>query len=152
METLSVSDGTYTWSEQRTRKEVKVVKSRATRPAEQDAGGGGAERLEAFRDKYDLRVLPERDLGGRAAWVLEGRPREELEENGIKADRALFYFDKQTGILVIMALLDRKDRPLLEVKFNDIQVNPELPASTFDYTPPEGVEVVDKTRAEESAD
>lgn len=150
METLTVSDGTYTWSEQRAKGEVKVTKTRAktNRPNDDQGPGGGAERLEAFREKYDLRVLPQRDLGGRPAYVIEGRPREELEENGIQADRALFYFDQQTGILVIMALLDRKSRPLLEVTFNDIRLNPELPEGTFTYTPPPGAEITDKTQAD----
>ena len=151
MQTLTVSDGTYTWSEQRAKGEVKVTKTKAARRDDDQGPGGGAERLEAFREKYDLRVLPERSLGGRAAYVLEGRPREELEENGIQADRALFYFDQQTGILVIMALLDRKSRPLLEVKFNDIRLNPDLPEGAFAYTVPPGAEVTDKTEPDRPA-
>ncbi len=144
---LTVSDGVSTYTESHVRNTVKVTKTRALRKAEKEAStpGGGAEKLKKLKAQYDLKRLPDKMLGERAAYVIEGRPRAGSRQELPEAERMLLYFDRETAILVIMALLNAQGQPLMELKFNHIVLNPPIEETQFQYSPPPGVEVIDKT-------
>ena len=142
---LTVSDGETVYAESRIRNKVSVLKTRPQQKPDSSPGGGG-ERLEAARQKHDLRLLPSGTLGGRPVYVIEGRPKADAASEMPEVARVLMYFDRETGIQLHIAALDKKDKPLTELSFTDVRLNPAVSPSIFRYTVPEGAEVVDKTQ------
>jgi outer membrane lipoprotein-sorting protein len=144
---LSVSDGETQYAEQRVRNTVKVVISKPGAENEDGkAPGGGEQKLSELVKRYDLRVLPDEVLDGRALYVLEGRPRTEEDKKGLDVDRVLVYFDQETGIQRKMVLFNPAGETITQVMFENIQLNPQLSPSLFEYTIPEGAEVIDQTK------
>lgn len=144
---LSVSDGETTWNETHAMGKVRVVKTtaRSARRESDTKAGGGAEALAEFNEQYNLRLLPQRKHEGRDVYVIEGRPRPEQKEKMPDLDRVLLFFDQKTAIMTTVAMLDADNKPLIEVKFQEVRTNPEIAPEAFSYTPPPGAEVTDKT-------
>ncbi|MCL4215847.1 MAG: hypothetical protein KJ052_02405 [Candidatus Hydrogenedentes bacterium] len=142
---LMVSDGDVLYSETRSMNKITVTKSRADAKPE-DAPGGGSSKLAAARKKFDLKVLPEETLRGRPVYVLQGKPKEAQQpDSPVQIDRALFYFDKATGIQLRISVFDTADNVITQLDFNNIRLNPRVDPKQFDYTPPTGAEIIDNT-------
>ena len=142
---LMVSDGDVLYSETRSMNKITVTKTRADAKPE-DAPGGGSSKLAAAQKKFDLKVLPEDTLRGRPVYVLQGKPKEAQQpDSPIQIDRALFYFDKATGIQLRISVYDTSDNVITQLDFNNIRLNPRVDAKQFEYTPPPGAEIVDNT-------
>lgn len=141
---VSVSDGEFVYSESRFRNTVTVTKDYAA-SAVDAAPGGGSERLLTFEEQYDLRLQSTGTLNGRRVYEIEGKPKAALRERNPQVRRLLMYFDQETGIQLRLALLDAADKPLTEVTFSDVRLNPDYDPAMFDYRIPAGAKVVDKT-------
>ena len=107
---------------------------------------GGVGLLSSAKEKYDLTLLPGERFEGRDVYVIACRPKEGVEQAIADLDRMILYIDKETGFQIrTAAYLKKKKKPMTEMVFSDLKVNPRIDPKQFVYTPPEDVEVVDET-------
>ena len=101
-----------------------------------------------LEEAWDLKLLPDEKVNGRAAWVLEMRPKKQTA-NGQPNQAQEFYsrmvhwYDQETGIALKSIGYDKAGKESMKMTASDIKVNPDIPAERFKFTPPEGVPVID---------
>ena len=106
------------------------------------AGRTGLTSLEDIREKrYPLRVSLRADRNHSIHLVVD----EVLKAAGFSLDRVRVHIDKKTGLNRQLAYLDPTGQPVVTMKYDDIQVNPELSDDFFVYTPKPGMPVRDMT-------
>jgi hypothetical protein len=97
---------------------------------------GGAPLLAVLQQRLDLKVLPDANVTGQMAFVLEGTPKEPLP-----VQRVVVYIDKRTGMQLKAELYEGGEKPGSTVTYTNIRMNPQLTAEHFTYTGPPPVEV-----------
>ncbi len=77
-----------------------------------------------------------KDLGSREGlmWV-------ELRPKSDETDFRRIFLGLDERTLQVMELRDRFDQ-VTQIRFNNVEMNPDLAASRFEFTPPEGVDVL----------
>ena len=161
MNILSVSDGELTWTEIAMPgggdpQVMKISRRDAEEPAADQAAVFGAGRtsmdpvaqLEAMSRTMDFELLE--TTGGRVS-LLATASAEDLAQLGqlgaLGVDSFLLVLDESTGFPVEMRAGEpRSGQPaVLDVRFDEVKVvDPgDLPQGVFEYSPPEGVAVVD---------
>lgn len=141
--TLMVSTGDTTYTETRMRDKVQVTIAPSAKAGD-TAPEGGAQKMSDMEKDYTLRVLPEKQVDGRAVFVVEGQPKPHAKEKLPQLDRVVMFIDQQTGIQTRLALLDKDNQLLTEVRWDNLTLNPPIPSGLFDYSIPPGAEVKDK--------
>lgn len=137
---LTVNTGDTLFTETTVMGKTKVRQA-AVEHDRSDAPGGGGSRLKKMQEQYDFTVLPSGTLGNRPVYVIQGKRKPDAGKSDIGAETVLLYFDRETGMQLHMAALNESGKPLMEVSFLDVRLNPEVKEGAFDYTPPPGVEV-----------
>jgi outer membrane lipoprotein-sorting protein len=99
---------------------------------------GGARMFSFIRALKNVRELPNEDIGGSVAFVLEG----ELPRYHRKYRH---YIDSETGILLKMVVENSANQSTSVTEFTKIEINIEFPDGHFDFNPPAGLEVQDLT-------
>ncbi len=64
---------------------------------------------------------------------------ESVEEDSQYSDVRLGFDGDKLGMMILSDNLDQTTR----IDFDDVQLNPEIDAAYFEFTPPEGVDVID---------
>lgn len=100
----------------------------------------GPRKIEALALDKELKILPEQKLDGREVYVVEAIQR--AAEN-VPGGKMALYVAKDTGLMVLQELFDEKNQLMTSSRLLDIKPNADIPAETFQYTPPEGVKVLD---------
>lgn len=90
--------------------------------------------------------------GDRSVWVISGETAERFTGKSslpIGAERyystAAVHVDSKSFLPVRIELGRHEDKPVMSLEFESIETKVEAPPGTFDYTPGEDVEVVDRT-------
>jgi outer membrane lipoprotein-sorting protein len=94
-----------------------------------------------FRDlitNHKLTLLPEEMRDNRATKVLKAQPND-------GSWQSIHYFDKATGVRVVMTEMDAQGKTTLEIKVTEIDTNPTIDEEKFKPFVPEGVPLEDKT-------
>ena len=146
MDTLMVSDGTHTWIEADVPmmgRQVIKMPVNAQMPGAPGGGGpmGGNDdplaQIQKMADEFDFDVVDETaeevTLSATVTAGQKGIP------SGVNAVRLVF--DKKTGFPRRMIM--GGETPLVEMEFLGLQQLSDVDDSEFDYTPPEGVPVMD---------
>jgi outer membrane lipoprotein-sorting protein len=101
----------------------------------------GKSMFEELRKEHDLKLLPEAQVEGRDAYVIEATPK---NQTGPVA-KQVSYFDKQTGLVLKMAALDAAGKAMHTTTFSNYKTNVEIDPDHFKFKAPEGVQIMDMT-------
>ena len=135
-----VVDGRYLWVYLPSSTPGQVVRAEVRgRPGE--GPDVVAEFLERPRERFAITYVKQESVGTRAADVLQ------LVPNGqnLPYRRVQLWVDRQDNLPRQIEIWEASGA-VRRLTFDRMRVNPRLPASTFVFTPPRGVRVVDATR------
>ncbi len=104
---------------------------------------GGGSLIDSLKKRGEVTVMPDEEVNGVDAYVLQVKVTEHNSSEQIKPDTIKAYIAKDSGIPVRTVMYDAGGSPLMTANYTDIKVNPELDPKRFEYTPPPGVEVID---------
>ncbi len=137
---LVVSDDKYIWTLSESQGQKMVIKNRVAEGQNMAVGEG----FDALRKDYDLKLLPDETVEGKAAWVIEATPKK-----GAPAAQAgmtmRYYYDKDSGMMVKMVGKSVDGKTTMTTIVKDLKLNPDISADRFVFKVPEGVQVMDMT-------
>ncbi len=141
---MLISDGDAYWTV-RTARGNTTAEKRARPDTGYFVPSGGSALLDEAAQRYTLRVLRDGVLQARPVFIIEGRPRQDAEQERDYVSAARFYFDKASGVLMRRTLLDEDGRAIVDSYLMGLQLDPSFPDGIFTYDPPPGmtVETVD---------
>ena len=124
-----------------------VMKSKPD-PASGMLPGSGKDLFNQLHTMFDLTVLPDDTVDGKPASVFGLTLRTDAPNAAIAQAKEMFgkgriYFAKDSGVQLMMVLLDKSNAPLLTLRYKDIIVNASVSPDHFKYTPPPGAQVID---------
>ncbi len=134
MKLLTVSDGTTVHVQREGTGPMMVVRSAVESSALVHLGGQLV--FDQFERTFEPTLLPDETLNGRPMFVIAGKNRGE-------GPSATYYFDKATGIMSCMWTADENGTQTSSVAITAVQIDPDIPDDRFEYTVPEGVQVMD---------
>lgn len=112
--------------------------------------------LKNYGEMYDMTLRGQEDLDGLAVYVLEGKLKESTkevldplgvaEEMGFSMDKIVLYVGVDDGFARKTVMLGADDTPFMTTEFKNVVLNPVLDDGLFEYTPPEGVEIMDMSK------
>jgi outer membrane lipoprotein-sorting protein len=110
--------------------------------------GSGKAMFKMLHENFDVKIAPEEEVDGKAAYVFLMKPKKPAEKGTMPGmpsgfDNVKACFSKETGIQVMVAMLNTEGKPVFTIKYEEIKLNPTLSADRFTYTAPEGVKVMD---------
>lgn len=135
--TVKVFDGEYLYTQISTYEGTKATKRVATASSFMAVGGPGL--IAVLRGVREMQRQPDAMVDGRSMYVLTGSKPADV--------RVEYMIDKETGLLHSVNREWRGRDRTRRFKFVDHVVNPGFPEDHFTFTPAEGVEVEDRTRA-----
>jgi len=138
---LSVFDGKNLYNEMEALGQRHVFKMTGD-SAEQGAPAAGKSLFEAFRDKGELKLLPDATVDGAPAYVIEVIPNDELKQNAPTPVGSLkVYISKELGLQIKMEVLDEKGAATSTTIYSEIDTKANLAPERFVYKVPAGVTV-----------
>ena len=168
MATRSVMDASgIMWSETDFGGMKQVVKMDMNKMMEQSAdltglpspggglGGNPVEAVEQMLETFDLQLDGKDTIGGVEVYRLSASVKDELKgqmdptgqmaQMGISLDGVRMAFGVEDGFPREYSMLGPDGNPIMSMTYTNLLLDPEIDASIFSYTPPEGVEVLDMT-------
>ncbi len=141
-EVLTVFDGTHEYTEL-TIFGRKQVNKRLPDPEDTNRPMGGRAVFDRLRKQGDVTLAGETTIDGVAVWIIEvtgnGKP---VDVQGpIDPSRIRVFIAQDSGLQVRLLMFDEKNKEILRMRYSNVQLNPELDAARFTYTPPPGVKV-----------
>ena len=132
IESVSVSDGQFLWSELAGTGGKTIIKSVAT--ASDDFGG-----LRDVMRRGKARTRPGEELLGMKTVVIE------VVGSGVGgAYKATYWIGEKNGI-ILKSRVTNSDGSRIETDTSLCEIDRKIPESTFAYTTPDGAEVIDTT-------
>jgi outer membrane lipoprotein-sorting protein len=152
-ETKSINDGRFFWEEEKNSENKRILVTKRDAQdwlAEKSSYAWGPGALETAKMAYDVKVVREETIDGQRMYVLEGE---------LKPPEGHSWVWKKTVWIGVADLCihhsrytfvddgDKTARPVLTT-FHDfnIKVDQEIDPKVFEYTPPEGAVVEDRTK------
>lgn len=99
----------------------------------------------ATREHFDYALLPDQEVDGAAAYVIEATPKKPLPR--LPAKKVIYYLSKESGAIVGLAWLDDTGEQINRFEFTDIKLDEKIDPARFQLQIPEGVQVMDRTAA-----
>jgi outer membrane lipoprotein-sorting protein len=87
-------------------------------------------------DEDTIKLKGVQDVAGEPCWVLEGKSPEKLKLAGVDQVKMRFWVSQKDGIPRRIAIPTQKD---LIISLNKVQINSQVDAARFNFTPPQGV-------------
>lgn len=138
---LSVFDGQNLYNEMEALGQRHVFKMIGD-SAGKDAPAAGKSMFEAFRDKGELKLLPDATVDGTPVYVIEVIPNDDLKQNAPTPVGSLkVYISKELGLQIKMEVLDEKGAATSTTVYSEINTKADLKPERFVYKAPEGVTV-----------
>ena len=143
---LKVSDGDFVWTLTDIDGEKSIIKARAA--DQSDMVLMDQAYFETLHQIYDLKLLSDETVSGKATWVIQATPRTAVDKG--QAATVLMYFDQETGLNLKTVGKDAAGKVIM-TNVKEVKVNIPVPAERFVFKAPEGVEVFDATEPEPGA-
>ena len=102
----------------------------------------GKAYFKQLRKHFTLKLLPDEKVDGKDAYVIETKPK----TDNPATSKAIYYFDKKTGIDLKMVSYDGKGKAVMTTVTTDVKLNAEIKDDRFVFKAPEGVQVADMTK------
>lgn len=138
---LMVIDGEYAWTLSDAMGQKMAMKTTIDPRMTGEPKGLFAE----LRKDHELKLLPDETLDGKKMYVIEATSK---EKTAGAASKALYYFDRDSGFLVKMAVQSLDGKPTMTTSYSDIKYDVDINPDRFVFKVPEGVEVHDMTKLE----
>jgi outer membrane lipoprotein-sorting protein len=112
-------------------------------------GGGGSqnplEQIKQLEKEFDFKAVKEEQVGGRAAYVLEGGVKEnaEIKKQAPNVKSARIFVDKQDWMVRKTEVLDDQGKSAMVIELANLKTNIKIDEALFTFTPPEGAQVMD---------
>lgn len=124
-----ITDGQTLWIYDEDLEQVTIRSMKAGLQATPAAILGGSADVDELYRIVDLGKLEGYD------WVRL----ESLDEDSQYSDVRLGFDGNKLGMMILSDNLDQTTR----IDFNDVELNPDINAARFEFTPPEGVDIID---------
>ena len=181
MFTKSTGDGTYMWNEMSMAPQgggppvPRMVQKIPLAFIEKVGGSDGQtnplQALKDLREKYNFNAYSEGKLGDLDCFIIEGTMKQEALDKRVKAieevngaeaaktarvqfsqmSRTRLYVNKKDYLTYRNELLDEAGTVVLVMDIKNIQLGNTFEPSTFQYTPPPGVQVMDIEKLQKDA-
>lgn len=136
---LIVVNAEFTWTLTETDGKTTVMKMQAYTAATYSP----ETYFKSYRDNYTIKSLPDAKFDGADCYVLEAKMK---PVEGLPASGAFVtYYRKDCGISVKSVTYDADGKVTMESLTTDLKLNPSISDKRFEFTVPEGVEVMDMT-------
>lgn len=139
---VTVFDGEFEYTEMTLLGRTQVTK-RTPNPADPNRPASGGDALDRYRAMGDVVYSGEGEVGGKPVWIIDvkGKNGSIKVEGPMEPERMRLFIAQDSGIQIEMRMFDDKDRELVVMRYLNLELNPELDASRFEYAPPPGVKV-----------
>lgn len=141
---LSVSDGQFSYIQKDRPEKRQVTKAEA----EDTDKYSGAYHIQKARDndEVQLELGEDAEVDGKACWciVVKSRPATP-DDNALKLEA--FYIWKEHGVVLKTVKFDQNGDAATTMTMSNVAVNPKVDPKMFQYEAPEGVQVIDLTKA-----
>jgi len=141
-EVLTVFDGEYAFTETTVFGRKQVTKQ-VNDAANTNQPIGGSAIFDRLRKQGDVTLAGDTTIDGTAVWMIDvkgnGKPIE--VQAPIKPSRMRVFIAQESGLQVRVLMFDKKNKEIMRMLYTNVQLNPELDAARFQYTPPPGVKV-----------
>lgn len=151
MEQVTVSNGNTVWTYQPMMKMVskidleKVAAATGIKRAGQQNSGEIAKPF-AGLEPDSIKLVGSREIDGAKADLFEGKPQmANMPNMPFKFAKVEILVGAEDGLLHQMTMLDQDGKPVMSETYSNIKTNVQIPAGTFEFTPPQGVQVMDMT-------
>jgi outer membrane lipoprotein-sorting protein len=143
---LTVFDGEHEYTEMTAFGKTQVTKRLPKQDDDNDPAGGEA-IFDRLREQGDVTYAGESEFDGKPVWMIDVDNIRSKEERGKAPDikRMRVYVAQDSGLQVRIEAFDKKDRRLMEMRYTNVELNPAIDPSRFEYTPPPGAEITDET-------
>ena len=138
---LIVCDGEFVWTSSDMGGQKTVMKNR---PSTQYAMLTDKAYFDNLRKDYELKLLPDETVDGKATWAIQATPKQPAGEGMIA--ELVNYFDKDSGVNLKTVGKDSAGKVVMTSVTKDMKLNPTLAADRFVFKAPEGVQVMDMTQ------
>lgn len=108
------------------------------------------ETLEQFRDEFEMEYVGTETVNDTETYVLEGAVPDEMDPEAghpgmppVDFDKMRVYLGVEDGFARKTEMYDPDGEVLMSMVMDNVNLNPTVEAGAFDYTPPEGVAVMD---------
>ena len=150
LEQIVIADGTTVWTYQPTMKMVTRIDLQKLTAATgmEKAAQKNSDIAQPFQglQSESIRLLRTEEKDGKKVYVLEGTPdTSELPDFPFKPAKIQIWVGDESGLLQKMVMLDAQGNEMMSQIYENIEVNVDVPAEQFEFTPPEGVQVMDMT-------
>lgn len=98
--------------------------------------------LDYLRKDHELKLLPEQDVDGATAYVIEAIAREGTNN---PLPRMRLFFDQNTGFMVRSTSHDANGRRRQMMRYKNVQYDIKIDPDRFVFELPPGVELLDRT-------
>ncbi len=115
-----------------------------------------AETLSGLGEMYDLTLKGSGEASGVAVWQLTGKirtdaagvfdtadPTGEMAAMGFSMDAIAVEIGKDDGMMRSMTFGPSEGDPFMTLAYDNLRIDPEISDAMFQYTPPEGTQVMD---------
>lgn len=96
----------------------------------------------SLKKSYDLRVLPDQNIEGKKAWVIEATPKAASDDQPAKT---IHYIQKESGLRVKSTGHDKTGRRIQLTALSQINLKPDIKPDRFLVELPDDVTIVDMT-------
>jgi outer membrane lipoprotein-sorting protein len=100
----------------------------------------GKGMFEQMHKNFDVTLLPDEVIGGKPAYAIEAVAKNAPADDIVA--RTVFHFSKEHGVQVKEITYDKSGLPLMTLEYKDMNFDPHLDASQFNYTPPPDARVL----------
>lgn len=133
---LHVSDGQVEWQ--------YIPAAQTAYRAQNPPEPPGPHRPFADLDLASLRFVTRSGEGAQALYEFEASPLESITEGApVPVKTVRVSLAQKDGLVRQVVLLDDRGETVLTQRYDDVQVEIQIPAETFTFQPPAGVEVVE---------
>jgi len=101
--------------------------------------------FKTLHENFELKLLPEEKLDGKAMYVIELAGKKGQPENPAFS-RIATYYSKDTGLAMKSVHFDKAGKQVGSSVASDVKLNSEIKPERFVFKAPEGVEVMDMTK------
>lgn len=134
---LTVCDGQYQWE---LRDQVGLKTATKSKP-DALAGFDPQALFKRLRPDYELELLDEASVDGRDAFVIQA-----TRSRGARHQRTIYFFSKDHGVLLKREQRTGSGDAASTLTYSDFEFDVQIDPKRFEFEPPEGVIVQDRTR------
>lgn len=132
----TICDGKFVYTTSDMMGQKYVMKQK---PDAMQVSPGGKLMFESLKKNSELKLLPDKKVDGKAAFVIEASPK------AAGGQPSKLFFAQDTGMMLKMVALDPEGNPAMTMSYTDVKLNPKLDPDRFVFKAPEGVQVMDMT-------